>query len=370
MKILLSSVYHISSYCGGNEQYFHYLATELIKLGMNVTYLTSKANNKSNYAYKIVEKPIAHFLGKALTSKAWNDYLRNQKPDIFHTSGSGLTLISSALILRQKKVPTFLTYQAHSNPKNKIVKIAINLEKGLIPKAFDEIITTTPNYQKILESKWSDKKITFVPLMLSPHITKNKLTNSQAKKELNFNKNKKYILFVGALSSHQYYKGVEVLINSAKLLPDNFQILIVGHGNKESYYRNLVNKNNLSSKIKFLGFLKNEDLGKYFKAADVFVLPSTSDSEGFGLVLIEAMACKTPTITTNIIGSAKWLKKENVSNLINQSDPKILAEEIIKVANNPDRQKITRAYKFALGFTAEKMAKNTLDLYKQILGNK
>lgn len=367
MKILLSSIYHISSSNGGgNEQYLHQLASALTAQKHQVIYLTSQAKKSNKFPYKIIIKPISHFLGKPLISHHWIQLIKQLDFDIFHAAGSGLALHDTANFVKTKlNKPTVLTYQGDSNPKNFIFRLASNFEHYLIPKYFDQIITTTPYYETILKKQWPNKLIKFIPMMVSPHIKNLKITQTQARQKLNL-KNKKTILFIGKLSSHQYYKGVDVLIDSAKYLPSDYQIVIIGSGDKKESWQNYVKQSNLEDKIIFTSFVPDDLISTYFKASDLFVLPSTSDSEGFGLVLIESMRCCLPTLTTTAIGSANYFKKFKVTNFVPPNNSKNLAYQIIKIINHPDQDQIQKAYNFSLNFTPKKMAEKTLELYKTV----
>lgn len=366
MKILLSSIYHISSpNGGGNEQYLHHLALNLINLGHQVFYLTSQAKNISQYPYKIIVKPLPHFIGKPLISVSWIKTIKNLDFDIFHASGSGFALAYCANYIKyQLKKTTVLTFQAKTNPQNIIFRIAGIFEDYLISKNFSKIICTTPFYQTYLQKKWPNKKIYFIPMMLASHIKWEGKDKSKLKKQLNWDIHKRQILFVGKLNNHQYYKGVDILIKSVIYLDDSFQIMIIGEGNRKSTYQKLARSLGISSKIKFLELVTNDKISHYFNACDLFVLPSTSDSEGFGLVLIEAMACKVPTLTTDVIGSAGWFKKQKVTNFCKANDSKSLASEIIKLCNQNNHQLINRAYKFSQEFDSIKMAQKTLKAYE------
>ncbi len=103
------------------------------------------------------------------------------------------------------------------------------------------------------------------------------------------------------LSRIHIKKGLELLIAAAGLLRDSgtaFKIIIAGTGEKayEQQLKQLVNANNLSEHISFLGFVTGTEKVSLYEAADVFVLPTSQENWGF--VLIEALACSIPLITT------------------------------------------------------------------------
>ncbi len=356
MRILLASVYHISKYSGGNEQYLHYLALGLIRTGHQISYITSSAN-RHQLPYQIIQRPIVKFFNQPLPGLSWIKKINIKNYDIFHASGSGLPLLISGLWFKSK-IPTILTYQAPTNPVNPLFKLPAKLERKLIPYTFKTIITTTQNYQKKLREQWVNNHIYFIPMMVPQHILNAKtIKKSKA--------NRKIILFVGCLSSHHYYKDLPTLLKSLTYLKPNFHLLIIGEGNKKGDYQNLTRNLKIDHRVTFLNHIPNNHLASYYLKADVVVLPSNSSSEGFCLVLIEAMALGIPTITTNVIGSAYWFKKERVTTLIPPNSPKLLAGSIKKVCKNPDLTQIKRAQIFARKFTMEVMVRKTVKVYEE-----
>jgi glycosyltransferase involved in cell wall biosynthesis len=107
------------------------------------------------------------------------------------------------------------------------------------------------------------------------------------------------VLFLGRLKFH---KGLEYLIESAKYTDPNVKYLLVGEGDYEPRLRNLVATLKLQDRIIFTGRALNEDIPKYYAACDIFILPSITRLEAFGLVVIEAMASGKPVIISNIPG--------------------------------------------------------------------
>lgn len=368
MHILINSVYHISAYYGGNEHYLHHLALGLQDAGHSITYIAGQAKYLDQYPYTIIQAPVIHLMGKPLPTLEWQQTITSLKPDILHASGSGIPLLPTAFWLKHsQRIPTVLTYQAPTNPSNPILKIAANLENAAIPRAFSAIIATGPQNYQLLQDQWPYANIEFIPMMLAPHFLGKVTAQSTARKQLSLPAKRPTILFVGQLDTHHYYKAFPDIIKAAQLVPDDYLFLVLGDGNLRDQFQNQINQIGLSNKFHFVGFIPNDQVTPYFHASDCFILPSNSDSEGFGLVLLEAMASKLPTITTTAIGSASWLKEHNVSNLIPPSQPKRLAKEIINQIDSPDKTAITRAQKFARSFTRERMVNTTFKLYQRLI---
>ena len=78
--------------------------------------------------------------------------------------------------------------------------------------------------------------------------------------------------------------------------------------------------------MRFEGFLSEEDLIAAFTAADVFVLPS--EWEAFGIVLLEAMACRTPCICSDLGGPPEVVVDGETGFLVAPEDPPALAEAL------------------------------------------
>ena len=92
-------------------------------------------------------------------------------------------------------------------------------------------------------------------------------------------------------------KRIDVLINAWARFSDDFQLIIAGSGDLEFEYLNQINRLNLHNII-LPGFLEKEILFKYLRASDLFVLPTETDT--WGLVINEAMACGLPVVTTKM----------------------------------------------------------------------
>ena len=102
----------------------------------------------------------------------------------------------------------------------------------------------------------------------------------------------------------EHEKGFDLLIEAMALLPDTrVQVVILGEGRLESELRALARKHGLDGRVHFAGFQKNPFA--WFAKADAFVL--SSRYEGFPNVVLEALACGTPVISTPAPGGIREL---------------------------------------------------------------
>ena len=97
----------------------------------------------------------------------------------------------------------------------------------------------------------------------------------------------------------------------------------------------------LDANVRFLGFVPDADLPRYYQAADLFVLP-TRELEGFGLVTVEALACGTPVLGTPVGATPEILKALSPSLILSSTAPKVIAEELERFL--ADQQRDPNAY--------------------------
>ncbi|MER3570478.1 MAG: hypothetical protein C4348_02685 [Patescibacteria group bacterium] len=174
-----------------------------------------------------------------------------------------------------------------------------------------------------------------------------------------------FVLFVGRLS---YYKGVQYLIEAMKNVEAN--LVIIGEGPKKKELELKIRNLGLEKKVFFFPFQSEEDLINFYYACSVFVLPSIFKSEAFGLVLIEAMACGKPVISTELGTGTSFVNQDGVTGfVVPPRDSKALAEALEKILKNKNlaqtlgrnaRERVKKE------FSLEKMIEKTITLYKNI----
>ncbi|WP_295861109.1 glycosyltransferase [uncultured Fibrobacter sp.] len=141
------------------------------------------------------------------------------------------------------------------------------------------------------------------------------------------------VLFVGR---HIERKGIRYLIDSAKLLPaDKFEIRIVGVGDLTEKLKQYAAQ---YPHVVFTGKLSPEDLAHEYSTANVFVLPaivdSKGDTEGLGVVLIEAMELGLPIVASNVGGIPDVVVDGESGILVPEKDPEALANAFKRLASD------------------------------------
>ncbi len=135
---------------------------------------------------------------------------------------------------------------------------------------------------------------------------------------------KPVVLFGGRLTTQ---KGVDTLIKAARIYSQESKgpvTLIAGDGDLRGQLEQLRDKLKIES-IYFIGHQNHQQMVKLFNIADVVAVPSKF--EAFGLIAIEALACGTPVIASNVEGLSQTVN-EQIGYLIEPGDHKTLAEKI------------------------------------------
>jgi glycosyltransferase involved in cell wall biosynthesis len=144
---------------------------------------------------------------------------------------------------------------------------------------------------------------------------------------------KNLILFVGRMIA---LKGIYYLIHAIPLIlkvhPDTI-VIFIGPGEKRPYIDLLKRLGVPKDNYSFLGFHDKKSLIDYYRAADIFVLPSFSES--FSLTLVEAMSCGVPPVVTNVGGPSEIVEDHYNGLLIPPGSTRELADAIIFLLDNP-----------------------------------
>lgn len=152
--------------------------------------------------------------------------------------------------------------------------------------------------------------------------------------------NKQIVLWVGRIAA---IKGLRYLILAFERVLEQVdaRLIIVGEGSEQKTIENLVIQKGLQEKVRFAGFQGNPY--RYMSRSSVFAFPSLS--EGFGMVLVEAMACGLPVVSANCIaGPSEILQNGRCGILVPPGDADALAEGIVRVLTSPQlRQTLTQA---------------------------
>jgi len=178
---------------------------------------------------------------------------------------------------------------------------------------------------------------------------------------------RQYILYVGGMEPRKNLAG---LFKAWRMLSDEIQrdYHLVIAGQPDQFYPEilkLVDGFNLTDKVILTGFVSKEVLVLLYNGASAFVLPSLY--EGFGLPLLEAMACRCPIVSSNIASISEVAGKAAI--LVNPKEVKHLAKALEEILVDQDlRERLRKeGLEQVKKFSWEKTAKETLEVYQEVV---
>jgi rhamnosyl/mannosyltransferase len=119
------------------------------------------------------------------------------------------------------------------------------------------------------------------------------------------------VLFIGRF---RHYKGLHVLVRAMSRLEGT--LLLIGTGPLAEDLRRLVHSLKIEDRVLFLGERSDQEVDIYLHACDLLVLPSILRSEAFGVVLLEAMACGKPVVSTELGTGTSFVNRHGETGLV------------------------------------------------------
>jgi glycosyltransferase involved in cell wall biosynthesis len=344
----------LTKHCGIGR-YTHELGQGLYKLGEHVdVYRKDEANNTfaHTYPYRSLRN-MRNYIAPYYLYKAIKSY----DSDIWHADYVDAALALSMIKNKKKKVVT----TAHDAIPFFYGKGFDKLHYKFLLKKADKLSNAI-----IVVSKRSKEDLSYYS-GINPdkiHVIYNGINHEQFYPDEIKKRNSVFtIRYIGGLGAP--HKNAPLLIEVARLLAERrleFNMEIAGGYPENTGLPGMVKQYNLSQ-VKFTGFVPDKDLRNFLAGADLFLFPSAY--EGFGFPPLEAIACGTPTVSSNGGSLSEVLKGGAV---LVEPNPEAFADQIVRLMNDRELYKKLRCQgiSIASNFTWEKTVQNTLSLYRMI----
>lgn len=206
-------------------------------------------------------------------------------------------------------------------------------------------------------------KCSIVPLGIDPEDAV--CSDRSAVQELRQRFGDKIVLGVGRLVP---YKGFDILIRAMKDV--DARLILIGSGPQRDALIELAEVEGVAKKVTILG--RVEDIRPYFAAASIFILPSVTRAEAFGMVQLEAMAAGLPVINTNIDSGVPEVCVDGVSGITVPPRDAVALSQAIRLLL--DRQELREQFGAAARervhseYTSDLMAARISSIYSEVLG--
>jgi rhamnosyl/mannosyltransferase len=167
---------------------------------------------------------------------------------------------------------------------------------------------------------------------------------------------------------HVYYKGFEVLIRALRSV--DADLWIGGRGPLTESFRSAARAADVADRVRFLGFVPDDELVAYYDACDLFCMPSTERAEQFGLVQLEAMHLGKPVVATRLGTGVEYVTLDGVTGLlVEPGNETALAEALNRLLPDPAlRTRLGGAgqARVASTFSLQQMIDSTAALYRRL----
>jgi len=347
MKILMLTPYFYP-HTGGTEKYVKDLSIQLVKNGHDVTVVAcnvprAKKAKKEEVIEGVKIKRISaiDFLYYLPVSLFFN--LKTLEGyDVVHIHCPPHSFVRS--VAGKVKTPVVTTFHCDITITEQFFGIPIPrfITHGFealmdwyagrfLPKV-QEIICTSESYAS------TSPVMKNLPRNVIPiGVYHDKLDESVKKQGIDpFKDKKKQILFLGRLAAN---KGIKYLVAAMpKILsahPDA-KLIICGEGEEKPSIVNQIKNLNLEGSVTFYGTVNLDTLSKLYTTSSVFVLPSINRLEAFGIVQLEAMACYTPVVASDIPGVNSVMDIGKSGLLVPKQNPEAISDAVIKILSDPN----------------------------------
>ncbi len=326
----------------------------------NVYYFTS-ASFRPYPDYRIALFPFSSAVKK----------VREFNVDIVHSHGIATTGLAAIRCAGKLKVPAVASFHTlipsgvHYLTNNKTLQglftsIAWKYLKWYYSHFRTVFVPTT--YIKSLVSTHGIENTIVNPIGIDRKIFNEHNSGTEIREKYKLKKQQPIIMHVGRVALE---KNIDAIIDAApnvlNLFP-NAKFIIVGKGPAEQHYLSLVKSRGLLDSFIFTGYVEDAILPNYYAAADVFVFPSTFDTQG--LVVLEALSTGIPVVVRNNSASAEFIEDGKTGHIF--TDQFDLPSKIVNSIKNKETFG-KNASEYSKKFDFSNTVSRTLDFYETLI---
>lgn len=359
---------------GGVESHVMGLSRELAARGHEVTvvttrHTTSAPEREAMDGFDVVRVKPRMIVLRTPVAPRIRTVLRSLPADVVHAHlPPPLSAHYAADAAEARGLPLVLTYHCDveiPSPLGSLIEAVYRRSLGASTlERAAKVVVTTRTYAATSRAVWRHDPAV-IPNAVDVHRFHPEVDGTAVREKLKVPQGRPIALLVGRIVAH---KGVEHFIEAARYLP-NVQFLVAGEGSSLEAMERLADTLGVKDRVRFLGRVSQENLPKVYAACDLFVLPSVSRLEAFGIVALEAMATGKPVVVADIPGVREVIEDEREGLLADPVNPQDLAAKMRRLVEDPAlRQEMGRRgrEKVLANFTTEKVADQLLAVYESV----
>jgi D-inositol-3-phosphate glycosyltransferase len=309
--------------------------------------------------------------------------------DLIH-SHYWMSGIAAEILKQEWKVPVLQMFHTLGLMKNRIAQSPTEMEGAYridgekrVAQMADKIIAATPAEQGQLEQLYgvsADRIITIPPGVETACFYP--ISQDEAKEAIAITCKEHLLLFVGRIEPLKglpnLLRALELIRKSGNPVSDRYCLVVIGGDPDASpdtmteemaRVKSLCKELGIDDLVVFLGKKSQETLPYYYSAADVLIMPSYYES--FGMVALEAMACGTPVIASQV-GGLPFLVQDGITGyVVPGGSPEALVSPLLKLMTQADLRKKMgqQAADYALNYSWELITKQIAETYATMLDN-
>lgn len=294
---------------GGGENYCLDLARSLTDLGESVTVITPiQSQTKDSFNFNLIRMRAPLFVGFNVNFIEPFLLIARKRPKIVIFSGPAISDFAMIPILRLLRIPVIMVFHGQFN--NKWARALMTVIAPSILRFSHKVLVQTVRDSKYLKNlNVPTSKIVFLNFN---GVDREKFKCPQTAESHDQVKSVGSLrfIFVGGLSSSRPYKGIDLLLEIFKNIEGSDikptpELIIVGGGD---LLHTLVKQTKNFKNIKFLGYCSDDELIRQLCLSDVFILPSKSEGEGLGKVVLEAESCGKTVMVSKYAGISEMVE--------------------------------------------------------------
>jgi glycosyltransferase involved in cell wall biosynthesis len=320
------------------------MSNEFLQQGHEVhiigTYTTNQFPNTAVSIHNFPTPPIGYrnVIGHLWILKRATDVIKRIRPDVVHVRDYLSSAVSLSLGVKAPIVLTvpgniFLRIQQGHGYEWHYVQV-LKWAARISARRCNRIIATSQEMKYWWEWTGSKPEETlWIPLGVN---TSRFNPMTEARKQLNIPKDKIHLLYVGRFSKEKGLLDlIDALVNIKHVLQAaNIRITLIGKGSEDSAILERLDREGLNNIVNIVPWVEQDMLSAWYSSSDALILPSWN--EPFGKVMIEAMACGTPVISSATEGPKDHIRHAENGFLFQLRNVKQLASILEEVILNPD----------------------------------
>ncbi len=286
------------------------------------------------------------------------NFLRNNKYDVVHTHNTASQLYAAVASVLCSVV--LCTTEHNTSNRRRDWKWYRPFDRWMYSK-YKSVICISPQTEETLREYLQDDNIKICTIPNGIDVSA--YADAKACAELLEIKGAKKVMAM--VAAFRYQKDQDTLVKALKLLPENYELWLIGDGVRCDTVKSLAMLEGVSDRVRFLG-VRNE-VASILKVVDV--VTHSSHIEGFGLAAVEAMAVGKPVIASDVPGLADIVKGYGI--VFPHGDAEALACEVQKLMTDNDyyNRVAERCAARAADFDICKMVAGYLDVYMQLMSS-